>query len=219
VHDGWSSSRCDAAVLGGFAAGRSRVEALALFGLFFVRQFPHFLAIRLDLPMTMEKAGLKCGLLFMTRATGPGGFALVMRLPSFRSVVSPIRGLAVRGISVLRWSCLQGISADRPILCHRTTSGRQLMIGSLICLLPADLSCGRIICALFRNFGIASTRADLLIVFERHVTHCNTPALKWGFPFRTQSSDCGSFLDRNYVFTAVYRHIHWCCGLVPGMAG
>lgn len=131
-------------VLGWFAAGGvPGVEALALFGVFFVWQFPHFLAIGWIYRDDYENAGLKMLPSFRDNGRRAGWIALIYAiafvpvscLPRFVGLAGPGYLAAALVLSVgYLWLTVRFFGM------RTNVRARQLMIGSLICL-PALLIC------------------------------------------------------------------------------
>jgi len=131
-------------VLGWFAAGGGPgIETLALFGLFFVWQFPHFLAIGWIYREDYQVAGLKMLPSFSDGGRRAGWIALVYAV-CFVPVSCLPRFVGMAGSGYLAAALV--LSAGylwltvRFFAMRTNARARQLMIGSLICL-PALLVC------------------------------------------------------------------------------
>lgn len=131
-------------VLGWLAAGGEfGLEAMALFAVFFVWQFPHFLAIGWIYREDYERAGLKMLPSFRDNGVRTGWIALIYALAFVPvSCLPRIVGLAGPGYMAAAivlslgylWLTIRFVS-------NRTNvRARQLMFGSLICL-PVLLLC------------------------------------------------------------------------------
>jgi len=132
------------AVLGWFAAGGNPgLEALALFGLFFVWQFPHFLAIGWIYRDDYENAGLKMLPSFRDNGARAGWIALVYAV-AFVPVSCLPRFVGLAGTGYLAAALILSLGylwlTARFSISRTNVRARQLMVGSLICL-PAMLVC------------------------------------------------------------------------------
>ena len=131
-------------VLGWLAAGGEfGLEALALFAVFFVWQFPHFLAIGWIYRDDYERAGLKMLPSFSDDGARTGWIALSYALAFVPvSCLPRIAGLAGPGyISAALVLSLGYLWLTVRFVMDRTNvRARQLMVGSLICL-PVLLLC------------------------------------------------------------------------------
>jgi len=129
-------------VLGWLAAGGSfGLEALALFALFFVWQFPHFLAIGWIYRRQYEQAGLKMLPSFQDQGRRAGLIALVYAVAFVPvSVLPRFAGLAGSGYVAAALILSFGYLWLTVRFCRERTDvrARQLMVGSLLCL-PALL--------------------------------------------------------------------------------
>ena len=131
-------------VLGWLAAGgQFGLEALALFAVFFVWQFPHFLAIGWIYREDYQRAGLKMLPSFNDNGVRTGWIALIYALAFVPvSCLPRIVGLAGPGYSAAAivlslgylWLTVRFVSS------RTNLRARQLMLGSLICL-PVLLLC------------------------------------------------------------------------------
>ena len=125
-------------VLGWLAAGGEfGQEALALFAVFFVWQFPHFLAIGWIYRDDYERAGLKMLPSFSDHGVRTGWIALSYALAFVPvSCLPRVAGLAGPGyVSAALVLSLGYLWLTVRFVVDRTTvRARQLMIGSLICL-------------------------------------------------------------------------------------
>lgn len=131
-------------VLGWFAAGGNPgVEALALFGLFFVWQFPHFLAIGWIYRDDYENAGLRMLPSFHDNGRRAGWIALIYAI-SFVPVSCLPRFVGLAGPGYLAAALVLSAGylwlTARFFATRSNVRARQLMVGSLICL-PALLIC------------------------------------------------------------------------------
>ena len=131
-------------VLGWLAAGGEfGQEALALFAVFFVWQFPHFLAIGWIYRDDYERAGLKMLPSFSDHGVRTGWIALSYALAFVPvSCLPRVAGLAGPGyVSAALVLSLGYLWLTVRFVVDRTNvRARQLMIGSLICL-PVLLLC------------------------------------------------------------------------------
>ena len=131
-------------VLGWLAAGGEfGLEALALFAVFFVWQFPHFLAIGWIYRDDYERAGLKMLPSFSDGGTRAGWIALTYALAFVPvSCLPRVAGLAGPGyVSAALVLSLGYLWLTIRFAMDRTNvRARQLMVGSLICL-PILLLC------------------------------------------------------------------------------
>ncbi|MFN6311137.1 MAG: heme o synthase [Planctomyces sp.] len=131
-------------VLGWFAAGGSLgAEALALFAVFFVWQFPHFLAIGWIYRNEYEQAGLRMLPSFSDGGWRTGIVALVYAVLFVPVACLPrYAGLAGGGYLAASLVLSSGyLWLTWRFFCERTDGrARQLMAGSLICL-PVLLIC------------------------------------------------------------------------------
>ncbi len=132
------------AVLGWFAAGGNPgLESLALFGLFFVWQFPHFLAIGWIYRDDYENAGLKMLPSFHDNGARAGWIALVYAV-AFVPVSCLPRFVGLAGTGYLAAALILSLGylwlTARFSISRTNVRARQLMVGSLICL-PAMLIC------------------------------------------------------------------------------
>lgn len=132
------------AVLGWFAAGgQMGVEAVALFGLFFVWQFPHFLAIGWIYRDDYAAAGLKMLPSFTDDGARAGWIALVYAV-AFVPVSCLPRFVGLAGTGYLGAALILSLGylwlTVRFSVSRTNLRARQLMAGSLICL-PAMLIC------------------------------------------------------------------------------
>ena len=132
------------AVLGWFAAGGALgTEAFALFAIFFVWQFPHFLAIGWLHRRDYEQAGL-----LMLPSFSDGGFRAGMLALLYAVAFMPVTqvprycGLAGDGYSIAAFVLSTGYLWLTLRFSRSRTDGnaRKLMAGSLICL-PVLLFC------------------------------------------------------------------------------
>ncbi len=142
------------AVLGWFAAGGNPgAEALALFAVFFVWQFPHFLAIGWIYRSDYEQAGLKMLPSFTDGGQRTGVIALVYAL-LFVPVACLPRYAGMAGGGYLGASLILSVGylwLTWRFYCKRSDGrARQLMAGSLICL-PVLLVC--LVCDFLRLTG------------------------------------------------------------------
>ncbi len=132
------------AVLGWFAAGREPgLEALALFAIFFVWQFPHFLAIGWIYRDEYEAAGLKMLPSFSDGGRRAGWVALVYAI-GFVPVSCMPRFVGLAGTGYLWAAAILSLGylwlTSRFFIERSNPRARQLMVGSLICL-PVLLIC------------------------------------------------------------------------------
>lgn len=132
------------AVLGWFAAGRDPgFEALALFAIFFVWQFPHFLAIGWIYREEYEAAGLKMLPSYTDGGRRAGWIALIYAI-GFVPVSCMPRFVGLAGTSYLCAAAVLSLGylwlTSRFFLERSHQRARQLMVGSLICL-PVLLIC------------------------------------------------------------------------------
>jgi protoheme IX farnesyltransferase len=132
------------AVLGWFAAGgHVGVEAVALFGLFFVWQFPHFLAIGWIYRDDYQAAGLKMLPSFTDEGARAGWIALVYAV-AFVPVSCLPRFVGLAGTGYLGAAMILSLGylwlTVRFSMSRTNLRAKQLMAGSLICL-PAMLIC------------------------------------------------------------------------------
>ena len=132
------------AVLGWFAAGgHVGVEAVALFGLFFVWQFPHFLAIGWIYRDDYQAAGLKMLPSFTDEGARAGWIALVYAV-AFVPVSCLPRFVGLAGTGYLGAALILSLGylwlTVRFSMSRTNLRAKQLMAGSLICL-PAMLIC------------------------------------------------------------------------------
>jgi len=131
-------------VLGWLAAGGEfGLEALALFAVFFVWQFPHFLAIGWIYRDDYERAGLKMLPSFSDNGVRTGWIALSYALAFVPvSCLPRLAGLAGPGyLSAALILSLGYLWLTIRFVMDRTNGrARQLMVGSLICL-PVLLLC------------------------------------------------------------------------------
>jgi heme o synthase len=132
------------AVLGWFAAGRDPgLEALALFAIFFVWQFPHFLAIGWIYREQYEAAGLKMLPSFSDEGRRAGWVALVYAI-CFVPVSCMPRFVGLAGTGYLWAAAILSLGylwlTSRFFVQRSNPRARQLMVGSLICL-PVLLIC------------------------------------------------------------------------------
>ena len=132
------------AVLGWFAAGGYvGVEAVALFGLFFVWQFPHFLAIGWIYRDDYQAAGLKMLPSFTDEGARAGWIALVYAV-AFVPVSCLPRFVGLAGTGYLGAALILSLGylwlTVRFSMSRTNLRAKQLMAGSLICL-PAMLIC------------------------------------------------------------------------------
>jgi heme o synthase len=131
-------------VLGWLAAGGEfGLEALALFAVFFVWQFPHFLAIGWIYREDYERAGLKMLPSFSDNGVRTGGIALIYALAFVPVSCMPrIVGLAGPGYMAAAIVLSLGYLwlTVRFVINRTNVRARQLMFGSLICL-PVLLLC------------------------------------------------------------------------------
>ena len=131
-------------VLGWFAAGGAiGLEALALFAVFFVWQFPHFLAIGWIYRDDYERAGLKMLPSFSDEGRRTGWVALVYAI-AFVPVSCLPRFVGLAGSGYLAAALILSLGylwlTLRFFVSRQNVIARQLMVGSLICL-PALLIC------------------------------------------------------------------------------
>jgi protoheme IX farnesyltransferase len=131
-------------VLGWFAAGGAMgAEALTLFAVFFVWQFPHFLAIGWIYRDDYETAGLKMLPSFHDGGRRAGWIALVYAI-SFVPISCLPRFVGLAGSGYLAAALVLSVGylwlTVRFFVLRTNIRARQLMIGSLICL-PALLVC------------------------------------------------------------------------------
>jgi len=131
-------------VLGWFAAGgHPGIECLALFAVFFVWQFPHFLAIGWIYREEYEAAGLKMLPSFQDGGRRPSQIALLYAL-AFVPVTWLPRLAGLAGEGYLAASLILSLGylwlTVRFFIERSDLRARQLMAGSLICL-PILLSC------------------------------------------------------------------------------
>lgn len=132
------------AVLGWFAAGRDPgLEALALFAIFFVWQFPHFLAIGWIYREEYEAAGLKMLPSYSDGGRRAGWIALIYAI-GFVPVSCMPRFVGLAGTGYLWAAAVLSVGylwlTSRFFLERSHLRARQLMVGSLICL-PVLLIC------------------------------------------------------------------------------
>ncbi|MDA1230374.1 MAG: heme o synthase, partial [Planctomycetota bacterium] len=131
-------------VLGWLAAGGEfGLEALALFAVFFVWQFPHFLAIGWIYRDDYERAGLKMLPSFSDNGARTGWIALTYALAFVPvSCLPRIAGLAGPGYMAAALVLSLGYLwlTVRFVINRTNVRARQLMVGSLICL-PVLLLC------------------------------------------------------------------------------
>ena len=131
-------------VLGWLAAGGDfGLEALALFAVFFVWQFPHFLAIGWIYRDDYERAGLKMLPSFSDDGARTGWIALSYALAFVPvSCLPRIAGLAGPGYMSAALVLSLGYLwlTVRFVMDRTNVRARQLMVGSLICL-PVLLLC------------------------------------------------------------------------------
>ncbi len=131
-------------VLGWLAAGGEfGLEALALFAVFFVWQFPHFLAIGWIYRDDYERAGLKMLPSFSDDGARTGWVALTYALAFVPvSCLPRIAGLAGPGYMAAALVLSLGYLwlTVRFVVNRTNVRARQLMVGSLICL-PVLLLC------------------------------------------------------------------------------
>ena len=129
-------------VLGWLAAGGTfGLEALSLFALFFVWQFPHFLAIGWIYRRQYEQAGLKMLPSFQDQGRRAGLIALVYAVAFVPvSILPRFTGLAGSGYVASALILSLGYLWLTVRFCQDRTDvrARQLMVGSLLCL-PALL--------------------------------------------------------------------------------
>lgn len=131
-------------VLGWLAAdGGLTVEALALFAVFFVWQFPHFLAIGWIYRDDYQAAGLKMLPSFTDEGRRTGLVALIYAI-AFVPVSCLPRFVGLAGSGYLAAALILSLGylwlTVRFFLSRTNMTARQLMVGSLICL-PAMLVC------------------------------------------------------------------------------
>lgn len=131
-------------VLGWFAAGgQMGWEALALFAVFFVWQFPHFLAIGWIYREDYERAGLKMLPSFSDEGRRTGWIALIYAI-AFVPVSCLPRFVGLAGSGYLAAALILSLGylwlTLRFFVSRQNVIARQLMVGSLICL-PALLIC------------------------------------------------------------------------------
>lgn len=132
------------AVLGWLAAGgQLGLEALSLFALFFVWQFPHFLAIGWIYRDDYQSAGLKMLPSFSDEGQRTGWIALVYAI-AFVPVSCLPRLVGLAGAGYLAAALVLSVGylwlTIRFSAARTNLRARQLMVGSLICL-PALLIC------------------------------------------------------------------------------
>lgn len=132
------------AVLGWFAAGQEPgLEALALFAIFFVWQFPHFLAIGWIYRDQYEAAGLKMLPSFTDGGRRAGWIALIYAI-GFVPVSCMPRFVGLAGTGYLGAAAILSLGylwlTSRFFVERSNQRARQLMVGSLICL-PVLLIC------------------------------------------------------------------------------
>jgi protoheme IX farnesyltransferase len=131
-------------VLGWFAAGGGfGLEVLAMFAVFFVWQFPHFLAIGWIYRDDYERAGLKMLPCFNDNGVRTGWIALTYALAFVPvSCLPRIAGLA--GLGYMSAALILSLGylwlTIRFVMKRTDGRARQLMAGSLICL-PVLLLC------------------------------------------------------------------------------
>ena len=121
----------------------SVLEALALFAVFFVWQFPHFLAIGWIYRDDYEQAGLKMLPSFSDNGVRTGWIALIYALAFVPvSCLPRIVGLAGPGYMAAALVLSLGYLwlTVRFVMDRTNVRARQLMVGSLICL-PVLLLC------------------------------------------------------------------------------
>lgn len=131
-------------VLGWFAAGGDlTVEALALFAIFFVWQFPHFLAIGWIYRDQYQSAGLKMLPSYTDSGRRTGWIALCYAL-AFVPVTCVPRFVGLAGPGYLSAAVILSLGylwlTIRFFVERSDVRARQLMVGSLICL-PVLLCC------------------------------------------------------------------------------
>ena len=131
-------------VLGWFAAGGGLTsEALALFAVFFVWQFPHFLAIGWIYRDDYQAAGLKMLPSFHDEGRRTGWVALVYAV-AFVPISCLPRFVGLAGSGYLAAALVLSLGylwlTVRFFMSRTNVTARQLMVGSLICL-PAMLIC------------------------------------------------------------------------------
>ncbi len=131
-------------VLGWFAAGGNiGLEALALFAVFFVWQFPHFLAIGWIYRDDYEAAGLRMLPSFHDNGRRAGWIALVYAM-AFVPVSCLPRYVGLAGTGYMSAALVLSLGylwlTSRFFWSRTNLRARQLMLGSLICL-PAMLIC------------------------------------------------------------------------------
>jgi protoheme IX farnesyltransferase len=132
------------AVLGWFAAGQEPgLEALALFAIFFVWQFPHFLAIGWIYRDQYQAAGLKMLPSFTDGGRRAGWVALIYAI-GFVPVSCMPRFVGLAGTGYLGAAAILSLGylwlTSRFFVERSNQRARQLMVGSLICL-PVLLIC------------------------------------------------------------------------------
>lgn len=131
-------------VLGWLAAGGEfGFEALALFAVFFVWQFPHFLAIGWIYREDYERAGLKMLPSFRDNGVRTGWIALTYAL-AFVPVSCMPRVVGLAGPGYMAAAIVLSLGylwlTIRFVTSRTNLRARQLMLGSLICL-PVLLLC------------------------------------------------------------------------------
>lgn len=131
-------------VLGWFAAGGElTVEAVALFAIFFVWQFPHFLAIGWIYRDQYQSAGLKMLPSYTDNGRRAGWIALCYAL-AFVPVTCVPRFVGLAGPGYLSAAVVLSLGylwlTVRFFVDRSDARARQLMVGSLICL-PVLLCC------------------------------------------------------------------------------
>jgi protoheme IX farnesyltransferase len=131
-------------VLGWFAAGGDvTIEALALFAIFFVWQFPHFLAIGWIYRDQYHAAGLKMLPSYTDNGRRAGWIALCYAL-AFVPVTCVPRFVGLSGPGYLSAALILSLGylwlTIRFFVERSDVRARQLMVGSLICL-PVLLCC------------------------------------------------------------------------------
>lgn len=186
-------------VLGWFAAGgQPGLEALALFAVFFVWQFPRFPGHRLDLSRRLRKRRFENAAVFHRQRPEDGLDCVDLcdlicpgQLPA--EVCRTRRGrLFVCRTGVVVWLSL----ADLPVFCFSHEYSSPPAHGGLADLFArdADLPGGPLSspCILVSE-SPQCPEADLWNCFERHVTFSETCGIEGEFPFRTLSSECGCF--------------------------
>ncbi|MFN9718858.1 MAG: heme o synthase [Planctomycetota bacterium] len=132
------------AVLGWFASGRDPgTESLALFAIFFVWQFPHFLAIGWIYREDYEAAGLKMLPSYQDGGCRTGWIAMIYAI-GFVPVSMVPRFVGLAGTGYLWAAAILSLGylwlTSRFFAVRSEQRARQLMVGSLICL-PVLLIC------------------------------------------------------------------------------